>query len=323
MNVAQHASSANASENQPSPVSVLEPPFDDEDKTTLTESPRTTKQDQLGIQLSTSLFFLKKLSAKLHLVPSSNHFDFFLFIGGTQVPTQPKSNLIDKSPPIGTIARTLSWGDSCADVSTTSTSEPLSVTEGFENRENWFPLVQRLFSLAGLGGEVDYDSVFSRWHSYESPLEPSLRDKYANLEDNEPLHEAKQRRNISNWKLVFDCANAALVEISGYGFEQSLRNIACGGTQRKVLKERSPMLAELVWAHMKGWFGDEPMCIPDYDGDINSLVVERLLRKDVVGGDWTANLRLERDIIIGKEIEKDLLDELFEDAVVDLTDGLR
>ena len=53
-------------------------------------------------------------------------------------------------------------------------------------------------------------------------------------------------------------------------------------------------------------------------GDSNSLVVESVVRKEVVGKGWVELMGLEMDILV-KEVEGKLLEELVEDAVVDLT----
>ena len=105
-----------------------------------------------------------------------------------------KSNLIDKSPPIESMARTLSWDDSCAEIASPYPLKPLMVSIDIKVEEqDWLVLVQKLLSAAGLDEQVYPDSFYSRWHSLESPLDPSLIEKNANLNDKEPLHEAKRR----------------------------------------------------------------------------------------------------------------------------------
>ncbi|KAL4596751.1 hypothetical protein ACB092_12G185000 [Castanea dentata] len=260
----------NVSENQdqPSPISVLEPPFED-DNATLESSGR--------------------------LLPI-------------------RSNLIDKSPPIESMARTLSWDDACAETATPYTLKP-SVSPGTEEEEqDWLGLVQTLLSVAGLEDEVQLESFSARWHSLESPLDPSLRDKYTSLHDKELLHEAKRRQWRSNRKLVYDCVNSALMEITGYG---CLMGRPCNGANSRVLEGASPMLADQLWAQIKDWYSNEGKCFLGDVGECNNLV-ERMVRKEVVGKGWNELLRLEIDNF-GKEIEGKLLEELVEEAVIDLT----
>lgn len=232
-----------------------------------------------------------------------------------------RSNLIDKSPPIESIARTLSWDDSCVE---TATSYPLRLTSvptvAEEDKQDWLAFVQTLLSAAGFDGETrcnSRDSVFLRWQSPEAPLDPAFRDKYANVDDKEPLHEAKRKQLRSTRKLVFDCVNTALADITGYGSDRSL-SITCGGPHERLLEGDSPLLVDCVWGRMKDWFSGEVRCAWEDCGDANSLVVDGVVRKEVVGKGWTELMRLEIDSI-GKEIEGNLLEELVEEAVVVLT----
>ncbi|XP_021806058.1 uncharacterized protein LOC110750095 isoform X2 [Prunus avium] len=265
--------------DQPSPISVLEPPFEEDDNI-IQESSLDLKPDHLGRHL--------------------------------------KSNLIDKSPPIGSIARTLSWDDSCAETATPYLLKSPSVSAE-EEEQDWHVIVQTLLSAAGLHGEVQCDSFFTRWHSLESPLDPSLRDKYANLNDKEPLHEAKRRQWRSSRKLVFDCVNAALVDITGYGSDGGTRTLSCSGAHDRFSEGDSSLLADRVWGRVREWFASEVRCASGEGGDSNSLVVDRVVRKEVVGKGWSEHMRFEIDNL-GEEIEGKLLEELVEEAVVDLTE---
>ncbi|XP_039003859.1 uncharacterized protein LOC120130770 isoform X2 [Hibiscus syriacus] len=268
---------------QPSPISVLEPPFD-EDENTISESSGGIKPVHLGVG----------------------------------VPL--RSNLIDKSPPIESIARTLSWDNSCSDATLLYPSKLSSVSPSTNEQErDWILFVQLLLSAAGLNSEeVHFDSFIARWHSPESPLDPCLRDKYADLNDKEPLHRARRGQWRSNRKLVFDCVNAALLELTGYGSDSCKRAMSIGRAQMKAKEGASPMLVDHVWAQMKEWFSGEVKCLVWDDRDSESLVVEKVVQKEVVGKGWLDNMKLETDNL-GREIEWRLLEELVEDAVIDLT----
>ncbi|XP_022771386.1 uncharacterized protein LOC111314369 [Durio zibethinus] len=268
-------------QDQPSPISVLEPPFEEDEKSIL------------------------EYSGSIKPVHR-----------GLKVP--PKSNLIDKSPPIESIARIVSWDDSCSGTATLYPSKLSLVSPGAKEEQDWIFSVQSLLSAAGVNGEVQYESFIARWHSPESPLDPSLRDKYANLNDKEPLHEAKRRQWRSNKMLVFDCVNAALLEITGYGSDSCMRAMSFGRGQQVVMEGASIILVDHVWAQMKEWFSSEVKCSVGDDGDSNSLDVERVVQKEVVGKEWVDHMKLEIDNL-GREIEGKLLHELVEEAVVDLT----
>ncbi|XP_056170293.1 uncharacterized protein LOC115664710 [Syzygium oleosum] len=268
----------NCSQEQPSPISVLEPSFEEDDNPT----PESFGKQPLGHSL--------------------------------------KSNLIDKSPPIESIARTLSWDDSCFETSPSyQRRSPMVCSSAEEEELDWPVFVTTVLSAAGFDSEVQPDTFFSRWHSPESPLDPSLREKFANTKDvKEPMPEAKRRQRRSERKLVFDCVNAALVEITGCG--PSLGPIDCKAPNG-MLEQTLSITVDHVWARVTEWFPDEVRCVSSGDGGSNSLVVERVVRNEVVGKGWMEQLSLEMHSV-SKEIEWKLLDELVDEAVVDLTGGL-
>ncbi|KAL6499560.1 hypothetical protein OROGR_027470 [Orobanche gracilis] len=275
----KYVASGNPGENQdhPSPISVLDPPFDLNEHT-FKVFPRCVEPGPHGYELP---------------------------------PNPLSSNLLDKSPPIGSVARTLSWDDS--DVDTASSypcKEPLTTRATNEEAQEWYFFVERLLSVTGLqAGEVQSNLSIARWHSPESPLDPSLRDIYVNLNEKKTLHEAIRRQKRSMQKLVFDCVNTVLVELVG-----------CRSGPAQQTTSLSEMLNE-VWARMDAWFCGERFLSGD-SGDENGLQAEWVVRKEVADkGWWIENLRLERGIL-GNEIEGDLLEELLQEAVVELTGRL-
>nr|KYP42842.1 hypothetical protein KK1_035729 [Cajanus cajan] len=195
----------NDNPDQPSPISVLQPPFEDYNSNASHESLNSTKSGQLGSQVLL------------------------------------KSNLIDKSPPIESIARTLSWDDSCAEVASPYPLKPLMVSslDSKVEEHEWLLLVHKLLSAAGLDDQHQYDSFYTRWYSLESPLDPSLRDTYA--KEPMPMHEGRRRKMRSNHKLVFDYVNSALLEIVGYGSEKS-----CLKSKNVVRKE----VVQIGWVEL-------------------------------------------------------------------------
>ncbi|KAI9085777.1 hypothetical protein K1719_032191 [Acacia pycnantha] len=267
-------------QDQPSPISVLEPLFRDDNAAQ--ESLDSRKAGHMGT-------------------------------GGVPL----NSNLIDKSPPIESISRTLSWENSCAEIATRNPLKSLTVSiDPKVEEQDWLVSVQKLLSAAGLDDQAQSDSFRSRWHSLDSPLDPSLRDKYANNEK-EPLHEAKRRRRRSNQKLIFDCVNAALKEITGYESEIYLMGRMCTTSHGSAPEGTSPLLVDLIVTQIKELISSEH-CVWGDCGDSNSLVVEGFLRKEVLGKGWIELLTLET-ANLEKEIEGKLLEELVEEAVVDLT----
>ncbi|CAI9297381.1 unnamed protein product [Lactuca saligna] len=232
---------ANENQEQPSPSSVLELQLEEDDHTAV-----------------------YSCSAKL----KENGVDPIKF-----------NNLIDKSPPIGSISRTLSWDESSVGP---MTPVPGKTWSPEEEEQEYFLYVQTLLSVAGINGS-----------SPENPLDPSLRDTYMSLTDNHPVavvHRSKQRQQKSTERLVFDCVNEAL---RGVHVDQ-------------------------VWERMKEWISGEERCVWDGDDeDVGSMAVERVVRREVVGRGWVEDLGLEIDDIIKKEIEEKLVEELVEELTLD------
>ncbi|XP_023635647.1 uncharacterized protein LOC17880844 isoform X2 [Capsella rubella] len=259
----------NTSENQdqPSPISVLFPPFEEESVDTPECSGSTklwTNQEAMSL----------------------------------------KSNLIDKSPPIGSIARILSWNDdSCTD----NISKPAMA--GVHEDEDWYFFIETLLTAAGFsrGCTVSHDPLISRWHLPNNPLDPSLREKYTNPDNNnikEFIHEGKRRQQRSTRKLIFDCISSIISETTATSMGNS-----------------SPRfdLMEHVWEQLKDWVLDEPSQLDSgEDMDANSLAAESLVKNEIVGRTWTQSLQVEVDNF-GIEIERRLLQDLVEEAVIDFT----
>ncbi|KAK4407298.1 hypothetical protein Sango_0310800 [Sesamum angolense] len=169
---------------QPSPISVLDEHFE-EDERKAKVFPHYAKPDQLGVKSPLD---------------------------------STGSNLIDKSPPIGSFARTLSWDDSCIDTASSHPAkECLATEETDEDEQELYTFVETLY-----------------W-----PLVSKVRDKYIDLKDKETLHEAERRQRRSMRKLVFDCVNTAIVDIAGYGSDLGQRAIPCIGANNHTLDSAS------------------------------------------------------------------------------------
>ncbi|CAH9074437.1 unnamed protein product [Cuscuta epithymum] len=208
-----------------------------------------------------------------------------------------RSNLIDKSSPIGSIARTLAWDDSWLLDTATSFSLMPSSTQRTEKEREWFYYIQTILSEAGLD-QVQYNSFISRWHSPESPLDPSLIDKYIDSHEEESLHEARKKERRSIRKLIFDCVNSVLMDI----------------TCQYTYPCNSVMLVDHVWEQMKEWFSWNMVCTSGYDEDGNSLIVENMVANEIVNKGWIHCWKLEWESI-GKEIEGKLLEEMVREMI--------
>ncbi|CAL0316886.1 unnamed protein product [Lupinus luteus] len=269
-------------QDQPSPISVLDTPFED---------------DNIAHD---SLDYMK-----------GGHL-------GSMAPM--KNNLIDRSPPIESIARTLSWDNSCSEVTSSySFKSMISSLNTKIKEQEWLFLVEKLLLASGLDDQVQFNSFNTRWHSLETPLPPSLRDKYAySFNGKDPLHEAMRRKMRSSQKLVFDCVNATLLELtSDYGSEKYfLKNKKYNAAHIVEDGACSPYLMDHIVAQMKKLIASEMRYDWGNCEDSNRLVVENVVRKEIVGIGWDELMSLEVDIL-EREIERELIEKLVENAVAD------
>ncbi|KAG2240901.1 hypothetical protein Bca52824_096996 [Brassica carinata] len=86
-------------------------------------------------------------------------------------------------------------------------------------------------------------------------------------------------------------------------------------TTTRMGKDSPPLdLVEHVWSQVKDWLSDEYV----EDMDANSVAAESLVKEEIVGRRWMNSFQGEiNDLGIG--IEKALLQELVEEAVLDFT----
>ncbi|XP_078427722.1 GPI-anchored adhesin-like protein, putative (DUF3741) [Wolffia australiana] len=156
---------------------------------------------------------------------------------------EPRREMISRSPPIGSMRRSL--------------SRPAP------KLQDQYSFVKLLLDAAGLS----CDAAVRRWHSLESPLDPSLLDRF--LEKDE---DAKCRERRSGQRLLFDAANSALLEMAHTG---------CSGG----------VPAEEVWQRVTGWWSAAT--------DPPGTGVERVMRMEVAEFAWSKMMELEREEIGG------------------------
>lgn len=218
-----------------------------------------------------------------------------------------KSNLLGKSPPIGSLGRTFSLDDSTVARCYSSKRSTTSVDPRNEE-EDLRLLINTLLSAADLDEKSSPSSVpdnlFSKWHSAESPLDPSLRNNYAD--------STEQRRLGSNAKeLVFDLVNTLLLELTPSYLGSRSPMVLSGDKLRVYLINR---MQECLTGERRvedRWW--------DEDGDLSSLAVNKVVRIEVAEIGSPECLRLEMDSM-GEELELKLLEELVEEALMDLSE---
>lgn len=216
-----------------------------------------------------------------------------------------KSNLLGKSPPIGSLDRTFSLDDSTVARCYSSKRSTTSVDPRNEE-EDLRLLINTLLSATDLDEESSSvsDSLLSKWHSAESPLDPSLRNNYADSTE-------QQRLGSNMKKLVFDLVNTLLLELTPSYLGPRSPMVLSGDKLRVYLINR---MQECLTG--KGRVEDRWW---DEDGDLSSLAVNNVVRIEVAEIGSPESLRLEMDSM-GEEIELKLLEELVEEALMDLSE---
>ncbi|EOA12882.1 hypothetical protein CARUB_v10025855mg [Capsella rubella] len=209
------------------------------------------------------------------------------------------SNLIGKSPPIGSIGRTFSFDDSTV---ARCLSSKRSTTSTRDEEEDLRLLINTLLSAADL--DAISDDLLSKWHSVESPLDPSLRNSYADSTE-------QQRLGSNMKKLVFDLVNTLLLELTPSFLGPRSPLIISGKSLRVyVINRMQECLTGNGRVEDRWW---------DEDGDLSSLAVNKVVRVEVAELGSPECLRLEMDSM-GEELELKLLEELVEEALMDLSE---
>ncbi|KAF8091294.1 hypothetical protein N665_0448s0010 [Sinapis alba] len=220
-------------------------------------------------------------------------------------PEMMMSNLLGKSPSIG---RNSSFNDSTVG---RCYSSKRSITSTRDEEEDLRLLINTLLSATHLDEASDslspssiIDNLLSKWHSVESPLDPSLRESYADSTEH-------QRLGSNVKKLVFDLVNTLLLELTpsylGHGSHMLLSGKTLGVY---VINRMQECLKGNGRVEYRWW---------DEDGDLSSLAVNKVVRTEVAEIGSTESLRLEMECM-GKEIELKLLEELVEEVLMDLSE---
>ncbi|XP_010933204.1 uncharacterized protein [Elaeis guineensis] len=210
---------------------------------------------------------------------------------------------VSRSPAIESVARSLSWDDIHQETSSPNPSILCrALSKADVERQEQLMFVQKLLSSAGLDGEKS-DMVFSRWYSVDSPLNPILLNKFLDRKEEEA--ESWERR--SNQRLLFDCVNAALLEL---GQATLLNAYPWKGPYHHPQKDTSPdaPCAVEVWGLVRNWFSGERKLVAGDDN--SSLMVDRVLRREVEGRGWDESIKSET-----QEISAEIGGEILEDVV--------
>ncbi|KAJ0970390.1 hypothetical protein J5N97_023267 [Dioscorea zingiberensis] len=218
--------------------------------------------------------------------------------------------MLSRSAPIESIARSLSWDDTYKEI---SSENPLKLTgdgiKADEEEQEHFNFVQKLLLSAGLDNGSS-KNIFSRWHSLDCPLDQILLDRFLDQKEEETKCKAKR----SNQRLLFDCVNTALLEIGQAAIYNAYPHARSFEETRKDAPAGTSV-AE-VWKLVR----DKNSAEGKYSREIvnSHVLVDQLVRKEVVGREWTELLWWEFNEI-SKEVGTKVLEELIGETLSDLT----
>lgn len=177
--------SEGSSENQdqPSPVSVLEAPF----------------EEDVNVHSRIAKTGVQELSGHLHL-------------RGTESTAES---------PLDAVSQSLSWEDCSLESAASHPLEPYALSTKAEEEKERFLFIQALLLAAGFDNEKS-ETVYAKGYAPVNPLDPLLLEKCINVKDDwQHQNEAKRRQWRSERRLLFDCVNASLVEMVGSTLSRS------------------------------------------------------------------------------------------------------
>ncbi|KAM0949412.1 hypothetical protein DsansV1_C05g0052161 [Dioscorea sansibarensis] len=223
---------------------------------------------------------------------------------------------LSRSPPIESLARSLSWDDSCMDTSTVNNPSKLPTRASFkadEAEEERVDFVCRLLSSTGLDNK-NSKTIFSGWRSLDSPLDQMLLDSFLDQKD----EEAKCKGRRLTQRLLFDSVNAALLEIGRTAFLNACPQARSYiGTMKDAPSGTS--ITDEALSIINTWFSGDGKWLTGEAGN-SAVIVDGVVRKELVGREWTELMSWELDEI-SKEIGGKVLEQLVGEALSDLTDG--
>ncbi|RZS02110.1 hypothetical protein BHM03_00032089 [Ensete ventricosum] len=240
------------------------------------------------------------LSARIKLVSTDR-----MSHGSTEeTPLRKVIQALSRSLPIGSVARLLSWSSSYLDLTSATTLKPSVKFSKVDEEHEQFVFVDKLISSVGM--DDNKSTIFGQWHSLHSPLNPSLLYESLQKED----EEDKCRERQLSWRLLFDFVNEALLDISRSILLTACPwNRACHGPRRD--DTAGTAVAE-VWSLVRNKLSG------DSKSSNGGIVVDRLVKEEVGGRQWTESRRLE-GYELSKEVSEKVLEELVEEAVSGLS----
>lgn len=291
----------NEKAEQPSPVSVLDSPFQEE-----TPSPKGFKEISSNLQelrLRLRLLKFDESEEPMHKAENVLQGDGIDFDDHYSGETESFCERTCNSPSEAAISSPSRLQCSTLIENVDFESLELDSIGCPEDKQLDLLYVRNVLVASGFTG----DRAFSRWYLPNHPLDPSL---FENIEHHcgYGSEQGKSLSNGSKWerRLLFDCINEVLLDILGPFFNDrpwvrnnklNLRNMPAG---KQLLRE--------TWAAINHYL---------YTQSENCNTLENIVAKDLAkGGVW---MQLQNYVeIVGCDLERAIYGDLIEEAIFDL-----
>jgi hypothetical protein len=210
---------------------------------------------------------------------------------------------VSKSSEVEAVACSLSWDDTTSESQLLCTRKSASLISDADTDESEsHVLVQNIIPSRLGGAQPSMD--FTGWNVPGYPLDPVLCSKILELQE-----QSSYRR------LLFDCVDAALVEI---GEKALLSAFPCSKAHSRTLMDTSvPDLRVEVWSILKDWIYATRLFVVSKKGKAG-IVSDRIVKQEVDGRGWVKTMIMQV-VDITEELEGGVMEELVEEAVLDFS----
>lgn len=218
---------------------------------------------------------------------------------------------LSRSPLISSVSRSSNWETLHPDSVPMTSFKLFRLFFKEDEEKERLDFITKLLSFSNLADEKSA-ALLEKSHSLDSPLNPVLLDELLEQKG----EEGKCRERRSNQMLYFDSVNIALKGIcqcllaDAYPWPTTVRR-----SRKRV--ESTLSVRDAVWFRIKDCFSEDGSCA-SAKAENSKKYVNHLVMREAAGGGLVESMWLEMDEV-GKEICEEMLEELFDDTLADLT----
>lgn len=239
------------------------------------------------------------------------HEDFLSNVSSSQRSITGNPQALSRSPLISSVSRSSNLENTHFESSSSNSLKLFRLFSKEDEEHERHDFITKLLSSSNLANERP-TVLLAKSHSLDSPLDPIVLDELMNQKE----EEAKCQEQRSNQRLYFDCVNDALKDICSCALINAYPwSITTGRTQKLVKTNKT--VTDEVWCRLRDCFSEKENCNPS-NGDISKRYLDCLVKKEVAGSGLAQSMWLEMEELT-REIGEEVLEELFDDTLADLT----